>query len=97
MPDHGPVIVEIYTAVAALAAGLPKGRSKVRDRAGLKNALARLNTAPPARLARYDDHSTDALITAAWIKQVAGNPALWNPTAMTDDIAQKEGWTFGVV
>tara|TARA_R110000796_G_scaffold14011_9_gene45237 strand:- start:20514 stop:21386 length:873 start_codon:yes stop_codon:yes gene_type:complete len=97
IPDRGPVIVEIYTTVAALAAGLPKGRSKVRDRAGLTNALVQLKTTPPARLRRYDDHSTDALITAAWMKQVAGNPALWSPPAMTEEIAQKEGWTFGVV
>lgn len=97
VPDHGPVIVEIYTTVAALAAGLPKGRSKVRDRAGLEHALTRLNTPTPARLARYDDHSTDALITASWMKQTAANPALWNPPVMTDEIAQKEGWTFGVV
>ncbi|WP_339693424.1 hypothetical protein [uncultured Parasphingorhabdus sp.] len=97
VPDRGPVIVEIYTTVAALAAGLPKGRSKVRDRTGLTSALTKLNTAPPARLRRYDDHSTDALITAAWMKQVAGNPALWAPPAMAEEIAQKEGWTFGVV
>jgi hypothetical protein len=97
VPERGPVIVEIYTTVAALAAGLPKGRSKVRDRAGLENALTRLDIALPARLHRYDDHSTDALITASWMKQIASNRALWNPPAMTDEIAQKEGWTFGVV
>ncbi|MEJ6595537.1 hypothetical protein [Parasphingorhabdus sp.] len=97
VPDQGPVIVEIYTTVAALAAGLPKGRSKVRDRDGLEHALTHLNTPTPARLARYDDHSTDALITASWMKQTAANPGLWNPPAMTEEIAQKEGWTFGVV
>jgi len=97
IPECGPVIVEIYTTVAALAAGLPKGRSKVRDRAGLENALTRLDAALPVKLQRYDDHSTDALITAAWMQQVAGNRALWNPPAMTKEIAQKEGWTFGVV
>jgi len=97
IPERGPVIVEIYTTVAALAAGLPKGRSKVRDRAGLENALTRLDAALPVKLQRYDDHSTDALITAAWMQQVAGNRALWNPPAMTKEIAQKEGWTFGVV
>ncbi len=96
VPGSGPVIVEIYTTVAALAAGLPKGRSKVRDRAGLEQALTELNTPLPARLRRYDDHSTDALITAAWMKQVAANRALWHPPALTDEIAQKEGWTFGV-
>jgi len=97
VPDHGPAIVEIYTTIAALAAGLPKGRSKVRDRAGLENALTRLDTALPAPLSRYDDHSTDALITAAWMKRVAADRALWSPPAMTAEIAQKEGWTFGVV
>ena len=97
VPANGPVIIEIYTTVAARAAHLPKGRSKVRDRAGLVKALSWLNTAPPAKLKRYDDHSTDALITAAWLKQVADNPALWNPRGLTDEIAQKEGWTFGVV
>ena len=97
IPRRGPVIVEIYTTVAALAAGLPKGRSKVRDRAGLETALTRLDTELPATLQRYDDHSTDALITAAWMKRVAATPALWKPPAMTAAIAQKEGWTFGVV
>ena len=91
------MIVEIYTAIAALAANLPKGRSKVRDRAGLKKALRALNTPCPLRLTQYDDHSTDALITAAWMKQVAAKPALWNPAAMSSEIAQKEGWTFGVI
>ncbi|MEP3452804.1 MAG: hypothetical protein ABJN65_03925 [Parasphingorhabdus sp.] len=97
VPERGPVIVEIYTTIAALAAKLPKGRSKVRDRQGLKAALNALNTPCPQRLPQYDDHSTDALITASWMKQVASNPALWNPAAMTNEIAQKEGWTFGVV
>jgi len=97
LPDYGPVIVEIYTTIAALAAGLPKGRSKVRNRQGLKTALHALNTRCPARLPRYDDHSTDALITAAWMKQTASDPALWNPAAMSREIAQKEGWTFGVI
>ncbi|MEO9634909.1 MAG: hypothetical protein ABJF89_14190 [Parasphingorhabdus sp.] len=97
VPDHGPVIVEIYTTIAALAAGQPKGRSKVRDRKALKRALEQLNASMPTKLVHYDDHSTDALITAAWMKQAARNPALWNPPAMSKSIAEKEGWTFGVV
>lgn len=97
LPDNGPVIVEIYTAIAAIAAKLPKGRSKVRDRQGLKAALKALNTPCPARLRQYDDHSTDALITAAWMKQVASDPALWNPDKITNEVVEKEGWTFGVV
>lgn len=96
VPDQGPVIVEIYTTIAAIAAGLPRGRSKVRDRKGLKAALKALDTPCPKRLLRYDDHSTDALITAAWMRHFASNAALWNPAMMTKKIAEKEGWTFGV-
>jgi hypothetical protein len=97
LPKTGPVIVEIYTTIAALAAGMPKGRSKIRDHSGLQTALGALNTPCPAHLSQYDDHSTDALVTAAWMKQVAGNRELWAPTMLTDDIAEKEGWTFGVI
>lgn len=96
VPETGPVIVEIYTTIAALAAGLPKGKSKVRNRIGLEAALRNLNTPVSASLERYDDHCTDALITAAWMKQGASDPRLWKPSKLTEDIAQKEGWTFGV-
>ncbi len=96
VPETGPVIVEIYTTIAALAAGLPRGRSKVRDRSGLEDALDRLGVPCPARLDRYDDHRTDAMITAAWMKQSSTDPRLWAPPEMTEEVAQKEGWTFGV-
>lgn len=96
IPDSGPVIVEIYTTIAALAAGLPKGKSKIRDRDGLEKALQTLNTPLPALLSQYDDHSTDALITAAWMKNAGTDRRLWHPPMLTDEIAQKEGWTFGV-
>ncbi len=97
IPDQGPLIVEIYTSIAAIAAGLPRGRSKIRDRETLKAALSELGADTPHRLRRYDDHSTDALITAAWMKRVSADPSLWQPAVMTDEIARKEGWTFGVV
>ncbi len=96
IPDSGPMIVEIYTTIAALAAGLPKGKSKIRDRDGLETALQALNTPLPAILSQYDDHSTDALITAAWMKNASSDRRLWHPPMLTDEIAQKEGWTFGV-
>ncbi len=96
IPDSGPMIVEIYTTIAALAAGLPRGKSKVRDRNGLETALQTLNTPLPAILSQYDDHSTDALITAAWMKNASTDSRLWHPPKLTDEIAQKEGWTFGV-
>jgi hypothetical protein len=48
-------------------------------------------------LARYEDHATDAIVTAAWLRQVQAEPRLWSPPGLTDAIARTEGWTFGVV
>jgi hypothetical protein len=96
IPKQGPMIVEIYTSIAASAAKLPKGRTKIRDQATLMAAFAELRTPSPARLDRYDDHSTDALLTAAWLAVAAQIPELWTPRDMTPTIAQTEGWTFGV-
>ncbi len=97
VPAHGPLIVEIYTSMAARAAGLPANRSKIRDRATLETALQAFDAPPPARLARYDDHSTDALLTAAWLRHVHLRPEFWTPEALSPHIARVEGWTFGVV
>ena len=96
VPAHGALVIEIYTAIAARAAGLRKGRSKIRDAAALDAALAVLGSAPHAPLARYDDHATDAIVTAAWLRGTAADPALWAPPALTGEISQGEGWTFGV-
>ena len=89
-------IVEIYTTIAAIAAGRSAARAKIRDVASLNEALANLHSLPVAGDGPIDDHASDALLTAAWLRQVAGNPSLWNPAAMTPQIARTEGWTFGV-
>lgn len=96
VPDHGPLIVEIYTTIAARAAGMPKGTAKIIDPHRLDEALRRLGSDPHRPLARYDDHSTDAILTSAWLRANAGRPELWNPKDMTPAIARTEGWTFGV-
>ena len=96
LPTDGPVIVEIYTTIAARAAGIRKGLSKMRDATALDAALANLGSPPHDPLARYDDHATDAILTAAWLRANAHRPELWTPTAMTPHIARTEGWTFGV-
>jgi hypothetical protein len=96
LPEEGSVVVEIYTSIAAVAAGVPRGRSKVRDGGTLDRALAQLGSGPHRPLARYDDHATDAILTAAWLRQVADRRELWHPAAMTAEIARTEGWTFGV-
>lgn len=100
VPDSGPVIVEIYTSIAARAAGRPAARSKVRDAQALHAALDRLGACPPAPLIAHDDHSTDALITAAWLRHCARDEGLWhscwNPAGLDETIRLTEGWTFGV-
>ena len=94
VPERGPLIVEIYTSIAARAAGVRRGRSKLRDGHSLDAALAQLGTQPHAPLAKYDDHSTDAILPAAWLRAVADHPALWNPPGL-DAVRHTEGWTFG--
>jgi hypothetical protein len=96
VPEHGPVVVEIYTSIAATAAGLPRGRTKIRDAETLDRALAVLGGRPHIALARYDDHATDAILAAAWLRAVARDPQLWSPAALTPELARTEGWTFGV-
>jgi hypothetical protein len=93
----GPQIVEIYTQIAARASGIRKGRSKIRDREGLDIALEAFGSKPHSALDRYSDHATDAILTAAWLRHVAKNPVLWRPNPLNLDIAQTEGWTFGVI
>jgi hypothetical protein len=96
VPAKGPMVVEIYTSLAARATGLPRGRSKMRDPVSLAAALAALELPPPAPLDRYDDHSTDAILTAAWLRRAAVRDDLWRPAALSDEIGRVEGWTFGV-
>jgi len=96
LPPRGPVLVEIYTALAAICAGRSAGRSKVRDRGELDHALNRLESKPLGRTGPIDDHAADALLAAAWLRTAAHRPELWQPAALTPQIACTEGWTFGV-
>lgn len=96
VPERGPLIVEVYTSLAARAAGMAKGRSKLRTADALDEALAVLDCPPHRVLARYDDHRTDALLGAAWLRSVAFDPSLWSPAALTPALAATEGWTFGL-
>jgi hypothetical protein len=95
LPASGSVITEIYTSLAAIASGLSKGRTKMRDGAAIDAALANIGSEPHESLARYSDHATDAILTAAWLRAVADNQDLWNPPGISA-VAATEGWTFGV-
>lgn len=96
VPPSGALVVEIYTSIAARDAGRPRGRSKMRSAEALDDALIALGSEPHDPLVRYDDHSTDAILTAAWLRTTAGRADLWHPAGMTRQVAQTEGWTFGV-
>lgn len=97
VPAQGPLLVEIYTSLAARAAGLPPGRSKIRDGAALDAALAELGSAPASIAGPVSDHASDALLTAAWLRAIAGETDRWTPSPLTETLAKTEGWTFGIV
>ncbi len=95
LPETGSALVEIYTTIAALAAGRAPGRSKMRSFAELAAALGELGSSAVRGAGPLDDHSADALLAAAWLRAHAGRPELWHPPGLTPDIARTEGWTFG--
>lgn len=96
VPASGPLLVEIYTSIAARAAGMAGVATKVRNAMSLDAALAVLESRPHLPLARYDDHATDAIISAAWLRRTVDQASYWHPSALTPKIARTEGWTFGV-
>lgn len=95
LPASGSVLVEIYTTIAAIAAGRTAARSKMRSVEELNHALAALGSASVPGAGGIDDHSSDALLAAAWLRRAAHREALWRPAGLTAQIARTEGWTFG--
>lgn len=95
MPKTGSAVVEIYTTIAAMAAGRSAEKSKIRDYGELNTALLTLGSGMIPGAGPIADHASDALITAAWLRTAAHDPALWNPAGLTAEIARTEGWTFG--
>ena len=94
-PASGSLVVEIYTRVFILMAGL-NGR-KVRSLAGLNQALSALGSRPSPLTTDPNDHETDVLIAAAGLRAIAEKELYWHPRQLTDQIARSEGWTFGVL
>jgi hypothetical protein len=96
LPVTGSAIVEIYTRIYLRRVGMTG--TKLRNRASLNLALEGLGS-PPTRL-RFEpnDHQTDALVTAAGMRQLATTePSAFAPLGLTPQIARSEGWTFGVL
>ena len=97
VPTRGPLLVETYTSLAARAAGVPPGRSKIRDGAALDIALAALGSPGCGWTGPISDHASDALLTAAWLREIASGTAPWSPAPLDALLAKTEGWTFGVI
>jgi hypothetical protein len=96
LPDHGSAVVEIYTRIYLRRAGLTG--VKLRSRAALNLALEGLGSRPARLRFEPNDHQTDALVTAAGMRALATTePRAFNPEGLTPEIAQSEGWTFGVL
>ena len=94
--DGRSAVVEIYTRIYLRRAGM--SGTKLRSREQLNAALAGL-ASPPARL-RFEpnDHQTDALVTAAGMRELARTePRAFDPAGLTPQIARTEGWTFGIL
>jgi len=96
LPDEGSAVVEIYTRIYLRRAGLTG--VKLRSVTALNEALKALGS-PPSRIRfQPNDHQTDALVTAAGMRQLATlEPRAFDPDGLTSAIARSEGWTFGVL
>ncbi len=97
LPEHGSVVTEIYTSVAARLGGVTGAATKIRSFEALNDALDLLGSPPVKGSGPIDDHSSDALLTAAWLRRVHGMRDLWHPPGLTAQVARTEGWTFGAV
>jgi hypothetical protein len=96
LPEHGSAVVEIYTRIYLRRAGLTG--VKLRSRAALNEALKALGSRPVRLSFEPNDHQTDALVTAAGMRQLAmQEPRAFDPEGLTPEIARSEGWTFGVL
>ena len=92
----GSMLCEIYTGLASReAARQSSSRTKLLTYADLNAALEALDCPPVDDFGEIDDHSSDAILTAAWLRKAAQEPERWEPRALTAQIAWTEGWTFG--
>jgi hypothetical protein len=96
LPGRGSAVVEIYTRIYLRRAGM--AGTKLRTRAQLNAALAGLGSRPVRLRFEPNDHQTDALVTAAGMRELAmSEPRAFAPAGLTPHIAMTEGWTFGIL
>jgi len=96
LPEHDSAVVEIYTRIYLRRAGM--SGTKLRTLEQLNLALESLGSKPARLRFEPNDHQTDALVTAAGMRQLAlTEPRAFDPEGLTPHIARTEGWTFGVL
>lgn len=89
------VCIELYPRLFMKMGG--QGNAKVRTVEALDRNLAALGSqtyASPAQT--LIDHETDALVAAAGLRFIAGDPAVWRPKGLDALALRAEGWIFGV-
>jgi hypothetical protein len=93
---NGSAVVEIYTRIYLRRSGMTG--TKLRTREALNTALEGLGSRPARLSFEPNDHQTDALVTAAGMRAFAmQEPRAFDPKGLTRQIADTEGWTFGVL
>ena len=89
------VIVEIYPTMFRKLA--TRSVAKLRSRTDLNRSLAVLGSRPMRNgRTRLSDHETDALISAAGLRYLAGDPEVWTRPELDSPRVRREGWIFGI-
>ena len=90
-------LVEIYPHAFAARAGRP---GKIRDRAALNAVLQHYESRPVAAGTLSDTadltDKTDALLSAAALRALGPDRAMWCPAGLIGHARRREGWIFGV-
>ena len=97
LPGQGIAVVEIYTRILPFGGRAAEGEAEVAS-ATLNRALAALGSQPARRASgarRPPDRRPDERGLACAVAHARSGA--WAPTGLTPEIAQTEGWTFGVL
>lgn len=92
--DEQLVLCEIFPRFYIKRAGLDPRRWR---EASFLNAVLRNFNSRPAPRRVYSEDEMDALFSSAALRTLAAQKENWQPAAMTDLAARREGWIFGVV